>query len=59
MSSRYLQLVQQARRDIIERALVEAGGSRTKAAEALGMTRTYLQKLARDMGIAAPARRSA
>ena len=51
MSSLYLRLVRQARRDIIKGALLASGGNRSLAAESLGMQRTYLVHLVRDLGI--------
>lgn len=38
------------KRALIERALVDAGGNRTRAAQALGLQRTYLLRLMREMG---------
>ena len=37
-------------RALIERALADAGGNRTRAARALGLQRTYLLRLMREMG---------
>jgi hypothetical protein len=38
------------KRALIERALADAGGNRTRAARALGLQRTYLLRLMREMG---------
>lgn len=43
--TRYHALVEAARCAILERALVDAGGNRTRAAQALGLQRTYLHEL--------------
>lgn len=49
------------KRALIERALADAGGNRTRAARSLGLQRTYLLRLMREMGVPAslptPARR--
>ena len=37
------------KRDLIMRALVRAGGNQTKAAEALGLQRTYLNRLIKEL----------
>ena len=42
------------RRQIIEEALRAHGGNRTHAATALGVQRTYLQRLIREFGITVP-----
>jgi DNA-binding NtrC family response regulator len=42
------------KRELIERALRQARGNRTRAAEALGLQRTYLLRLMREMGLSAP-----
>ena len=39
------------KRALIERALADAGGNRTRAARALGLQRTYLLRLMREMGV--------
>ena len=41
------------KRGLIERALADAGGNRTRAARALGLQRTYLLRLMREMGVPA------
>jgi hypothetical protein len=46
------------RRRLIETTLEEHGGNRTHAAQALGIQRTYLLRLIRDLGIVTPSRRS-
>ena len=38
------------KRALIERALADAGGNRTRAARSLGLQRTYLLRLMREMG---------
>ena len=49
------------KRGLIERALADAGGNRTRAARSLGLQRTYLLRLMREMGVTTsmptPARR--
>jgi hypothetical protein len=48
------------KRRLLEQALRSAGGNRTHAARALGLQRTYLLRLIRDLGVAVPpARREA
>jgi DNA-binding NtrC family response regulator len=42
------------KRHLIEATLREARGNRTHAARALGLQRTYLLRLIRDLGVAAP-----
>jgi regulatory Fis family protein len=42
------------KRRLIEATLHEARGNRTHAARALGLQRTYLLRLIRDLGVAAP-----
>jgi DNA-binding NtrC family response regulator len=42
------------KRHLLERALVATGGNRTHAARALGMQRTYLLRLIRDLDVDAP-----
>jgi DNA-binding NtrC family response regulator len=46
------------KRRLIEQALEQAGGNRTHAARTLGLQRTYLLRLIRDLGVVAPARRA-
>src|SRR5437870_2050865 len=41
-------------RHLIEATLHQVGGNRTRAARALGLQRTYLLRLIRDLGVAAP-----
>ena len=41
-------------RRLIEATLLQAQGNRTHAARALGLQRTYLLRLIRDLGVAAP-----
>jgi DNA-binding NtrC family response regulator len=42
------------KRHLIEATLSQAGGNRTQAARALGLQRTYLLRLIRDLGVTAP-----
>jgi DNA-binding NtrC family response regulator len=42
------------KRRLIEASLREAEGNRTHAARALGLQRTYLLRLIRELGVAAP-----
>jgi DNA-binding NtrC family response regulator len=42
------------RRKLIESALARAGGNQTRAAELLGVQRTYLNRLIKELGIQAP-----
>ena len=42
------------KRRLIEATLHQARGNRTHAARALGLQRTYLLRLIRDLGFAAP-----
>jgi DNA-binding NtrC family response regulator len=42
------------KRRLIEATLHQAGGNRTHAARALGLQRTYLLRLIRDLGVTAP-----
>jgi transcriptional regulator with GAF, ATPase, and Fis domain len=39
------------KRSIIRRAIRAAGGNKTKAAESLGLTPTYLSRLIRVLGV--------
>lgn len=48
--------VEAFRRSMILDALARHGGNRSQTAKALGINRTYLQKLIRDLGI--PSRRA-
>ena len=42
------------KRRLIETTLLQAHGNRTHAARALGLQRTYLLRLIRELGVAAP-----
>lgn len=42
------------KRELLERALVAAGGNRTHAARALGLQRTYLLRLMREFEVHVP-----
>jgi len=44
------------KRQLIETTLRVHGGNRTHAARALGLPRTYLLRLIRDLGVSAPSR---
>ncbi len=46
--------VSEFKRRLIESTLDQARGNRTHAARALGLQRTYLLRLIRDLGVAAP-----
>jgi DNA-binding NtrC family response regulator len=45
------------KRKLIEASLHRAQGNRTHAARALGLQRTYLLRLIRELGVAVPPRR--
>jgi DNA-binding NtrC family response regulator len=47
----YHESVEHHKREIIRRALARAGGSQTRAAELLGLQRTYLARLIKQMGV--------
>ncbi|MBI3028718.1 MAG: hypothetical protein HYY64_04315 [Candidatus Rokubacteria bacterium] len=46
--------VEEFKRRLIEAALRRSGGNRTHAARCLGLQRTYLLRLIRDLGVSAP-----
>ncbi|HET6600185.1 MAG TPA: sigma-54 dependent transcriptional regulator, partial [Burkholderiaceae bacterium] len=48
---RYIEAVTAARRMIVLRALEQAGGHQTRAAERLGVTQPYLSRLVKQLGI--------
>src|SRR3970282_1979129 len=50
----YHDAVSEFKRRLIEATLLEARGNRTHAAKTLGLQRTYLLPLIRDLGVAAP-----
>lgn len=50
----YHEAVRVFRRHLIERTLHRLGGNRTQAARVLGLQRTYLLRLIRELGVAAP-----
>lgn len=54
---RYVDAVDAYRRALIRAALLRADGNRTHAAKALGMTRTYLQRVMANLGVESPGRR--
>ncbi len=47
--------IEEYKRGLIASALRRTGGNRTQAARVLGLQRTYLARLIRDLGLAAPA----
>ncbi len=47
----YSDAVTAARRLIVQRALEQAGGHQTRAAERLGVTQPYLSRLVKQLGI--------
>lgn len=46
--------VEEFKRRVIETALRQSGGNRTHAARCLGLQRTYLLRLMRDLGVSVP-----
>lgn len=50
----YHDAVSAFKRRLIEATLVQMRGNRTHTARALGLQRTYLLRLIRDLGVAAP-----
>lgn len=50
----YHDAVCEFKRRLIEATLHQACGNRTHAAKTLGLQRTYLLRLIRDLGVAAP-----
>ena len=46
--------VSEFKRHLIEATLHQVGGNRTRAARALGLQRTYLLRLIRELGVTAP-----
>ena len=50
----YHRAVSQFKRHLIESTLRESQGNRTHAARLLGLQRTYLLRLIRDLNVAAP-----
>ncbi|MEK7386965.1 MAG: helix-turn-helix domain-containing protein [candidate division NC10 bacterium] len=50
----YHDAVSEFKRRLIEATLHQACGNRTHAAKTLGLQRTYLLRLIRDLGVAAP-----
>jgi putative PEP-CTERM system response regulator len=47
----YQEAVQQFKRELLRSALAQADGNQTRAAEALGLQRTYLSRLLKDLGV--------
>ncbi|HSB72086.1 MAG TPA: sigma-54 dependent transcriptional regulator [Candidatus Methylomirabilis sp.] len=50
----YQEAVLHFKRELLRSALVQANGNQTRAAEALGLQRTYLSRLLKELGIRAP-----
>jgi len=50
-SGTYHEAVLQCKRELLRSALAQANGNQTRAAEALGLQRTYLSRLLKDLGI--------
>jgi DNA-binding NtrC family response regulator len=50
-SGSYHEAVLDFKRQILREALAKAGGNQTRAAEALGLQRTYLSRLVKDLGV--------
>jgi putative PEP-CTERM system response regulator len=53
-SGTYHDAVLQFKRELLRSALTQANGNQTRAAEALGLQRTYLSRLLKDLGIREP-----
>jgi hypothetical protein len=53
-AKKYHDAVRGFKRDLIARTLAEHNGNRTHAARTLGLQRTYLLRLIRDLGISSP-----
>jgi DNA-binding NtrC family response regulator len=53
-SGRYHEAVVAFKRNLLRAALTRANGNRTRAAEALGLQRTYLLRLVKELGIRGP-----
>jgi len=51
LGSSYRQAVVNFKRDLLRSALLQAEGNQTRAAEALGVQRTYLSRLLRELGL--------
>jgi DNA-binding NtrC family response regulator len=49
--SSFRQVVLNFKRDLLRSALAQAGGNQTRAAEALGLQRTYLSRLLKELGL--------
>jgi len=47
-------LEREFRRNLLEKTIAEYGGNRTQAARALGLQRTYLLRLVRELGVEMP-----
>jgi transcriptional regulator with GAF, ATPase, and Fis domain len=50
-NAQWHEAIRQFKRTLLEQALARANGNRTHAARALGLQRTYLLRLIRDLGI--------
>ena len=53
-SGSYHDVVRAFKRDLVRAALVRTNGNQTKAAEVLGLRRTYLSRLLKVLGIREP-----
>jgi len=51
MDHPFHETIERHKREVIQRALARAGGSQTKAAELLGLQRTYLARLIKQLDI--------
>jgi len=51
MGGPFHETVERHKREVIQRALARAGGSQTKAADLLGLQRTYLARLIKQLDI--------
>lgn len=50
----YHEAVLTFKRELLRSALARANGNQTRAAEALGLQRTYLSRLLKDLGVRSP-----
>lgn len=50
----YQKQVEEFKRDLLTRALIAHGGNRTHAAKTLGLQRTYLLRLIRQLALSVP-----
>ncbi len=54
MTTPYHDAIREFKRGLIERKVKECGGNRTHAAASLGLQRTYMLRLIRDLNISVP-----